>query len=97
MPVTIDVRRCAVRIGGVDGTNAEQAFDSANHTANRAADDRADGPRRIHADSTAVGDAVRNALRLRRQRQCERYGDGGCKQNVMLHAITLSCDAMLMM
>ena len=74
------------RIGGVDRPHSEQTLNAANHAANRAADDCADRPGCIVADIGAVGDAVGNALRLRRERRRERCGGGGGEQNMKLHA-----------
>ncbi len=48
--------------------DAEQTFNAADDAANRATDNRANRPRRIHADGTAVRDPFRNALRLCRKR-----------------------------
>jgi hypothetical protein len=88
MPV-MSARR-SFRIGGVDRSDPEQAFDAADNAANRSADDRSDRPRCIHADGTAMGDALGNALRLRRERHGERCGYSGAKQDVNPHATTLS-------
>jgi hypothetical protein len=79
MAMAVNARRRAFRIGGIDGTYAEQAFDAADNTANCATDNCADWPRRVHADRAAVDDAVWNALGVCRQRQSERYGNGGRK------------------
>ena len=82
-PVVIYAR---FRIGGVDRPHPEQTLDATDHAANCAADDRADRSRRSAADIGAVGDAVGNALRLRRERRCERCGGCRGEQNRKFHA-----------
>ena len=89
MPVAIRVRP-AVRIGGIARRDAEQAFNAADNAANRTADHCPDRPSRVVADISAMCDAVRNALRLRRERHGKRCGKSGCEQNVKFHATTLS-------
>ena len=81
MMMAIAMRRSFL-IGRVDRPNTEQALDATDHAADRATDDGADRPGRIHPDITAMGDAVRNTLRLRRKRQCQRCGDGDCRENM---------------
>src|SRR5580700_421622 len=80
------------RIGGVAGPDAEHAIDTADDATDRTADDRSDGSGRVVAHIGAMGDAVGNTLRLRRERRNERCGDGdgGCEHNLELHAEILS-------
>ena len=47
---------------------------------------RPDGTGLLISDIGSMRDAIRNALRLRRERRNERCGDGGCKHNLELHA-----------
>jgi hypothetical protein len=77
------------RISGIDRPDAEQAFDAADNAADGTADHGSDRPRGIHADRTAMHDAVGNALRPRRKRQgkcCGDGGDRGTEPKMILHA-----------
>jgi len=78
------------RIGGIAGSDAEHAVDTADDATDRSADDRSDGAGRVVAHIGAMGDAVGNALRLRGERRNERCGDGDCEHNLELHADILS-------
>ncbi len=80
-------RRLLDRIGGIDrSADSERTLDSADNAANRAADHRTDGARRLVADLSAVRGAVGNALRLRRERASERCGNSGRDYDMELHA-----------
>ena len=63
--------RLPFRVGGVDWSNSEQAFDGPNDTANRHTDDRADGSRDAVPLVTSMRHAVGNPLRLRGERRSE--------------------------
>ena len=63
-PMVMSAVWLSVRIGGVDRTDTEQTFNAANDAANRAADDRANRSRCVHANGTAVGNSFRNTLRV---------------------------------
>lgn len=84
-PMVMNAVRLSVRIGRVDRMDTEQTFNAADDAANRAADDRANRPSCVHANGTAVGDSVRNALRISCKRQCERRGGNGSTKDVRLH------------
>jgi hypothetical protein len=76
VPAVIDAR-LALAVGGIGGPDAERALEAADDAADRAADHRPDRPGGVASDISAVGDAVGNALRLRRERASERCGNGG--------------------
>lgn len=69
------------------GPDPEHAVDAANDAADRATDHRADRAGGVVAHIGAMGDAVGNALRLRRERRNQRCGDNsaGCEHNLELH------------
>jgi hypothetical protein len=76
------------RIAGICRSEAEHAFDAADDAADGPADDCPDGSGLLVPHISAMGDAVRNALGLRRERHGERCDDGGCEHDVKFHAVT---------
>lgn len=89
--IVITIRpRGALRITGIIWSDPEQSLNAADYTAYGSPNDSADGTRGVHADSTAVGDAVGNALCLGYQGQRKRCHGDGCSQNMELHATPLT-------
>jgi hypothetical protein len=89
-PVAVAIirARATLPISGISRPDAEHAFDAANNAADCAADHRPDRPRSVAADISAMGDAVRNALRLCRQRTAKRCCERGREEDASSHPIT---------
>jgi hypothetical protein len=68
---------------------AQNAFDPANHAANRSTDDRTDRAGTAISLVCAVGHTARDALRLRRNRQYGESGEDGRNQYSKLHEVVL--------
>jgi hypothetical protein len=90
MPVIIDARRSFGISSIIARPNSEHAFNATDDATDRPADNRADRSGFLTSHISAVRDAVGNALRLRGERRCKRCGDSGRKQDLELHAKTLS-------
>ena len=73
----------------IDTIRAQHAFDTADHTPYRSADDSADRPSAAIALIGAMGDAPGYALPLRRDRQRSECNDGGRNQYSKLHEVVL--------
>jgi hypothetical protein len=76
MPVPIQARRFLGRIGDVSRAYSKQTFDAADDATDGSANHRSDGTGLLVADIGSMRDAVRNALRLRREWRAKRYDTG---------------------
>ncbi len=76
MPVPIYGRRFLARIGDISRANSKQPFDAADDAADRSANHRPDGTGLLISDIGSMRDAIRNALRLRREWRAKRYDTG---------------------
>lgn len=72
--------RTARRIG--HWTDAEEAIDSADEAANHSTDESSNRTSRLRSDISAMLDAIRHALCLRRKRACDGCGNEASKQDL---------------